>query len=285
MLTYKLSSIFFFIDKKQQNVCIFLSRIESLDMNKWKNKIAVVTGASSGIGSAIIKDLARHGLIVIGLARNSEKIEQISKEIENCDGKIIAHKCDVSDSKSLKAAFEWIESEFSKINIFINNAGILHKLSVLDTSDDATDKINSVINTNFTGAVHCAREAIRLMKKSDDYSIVININSIAGHSVYTGLHISNVYSPTKHALTAFSEILRQELIVSKCEKIRVSNLSPGVVKTEIMVRGQAFNSQDDYDDVPHINAEDVSSGVLYLLSTNYNVNVTQLTIKPVGERK
>lgn len=250
-------------------------------MEKWRGKVAVVTGASSGIGAAIIKDLAKHGLIVIGLARQCENIEEISKE---CDGKIIARKCDVSDQASLKAAFKWIEENFSVINIFINNAGLLHKVSVLDSSDDATDNINSVINTNFTGAVHCAREAIRLMRKSNDYSMIVNMNSIAGHSVYSNLHISNVYSPTKHALTAFSEIL-QELVASGSEKIRVSNLSPGVVRTQIMVRGQAYKSDEDYDSVPHIKSEDISGGVLYLLSTPYNVNVTQLTIKPVGETK
>jgi NADP+-dependent farnesol dehydrogenase len=240
-------------------------------MEKWLGKVAVVTGASSGIGAAIIKDLANHGLTVIGLARRSERVEEISKEF---GGKIIARKCDVSDQASLKAAFKWIEENYSEINIFINNAGLLHKLSVLDSSDDATDKINSVISTNFTGAVHCAREAIRLMRKSNDYSMIINMNSIAGHSVYSNLHISNVYSPTKHALTAFSEILRQELVASGSEKIRVSNLSPGVVRTEIMVRGEAFKSDEDYDSVAHIKSEDISSGVLYLLSTPYNVNVT-----------
>ncbi|KAG5671255.1 hypothetical protein PVAND_001463 [Polypedilum vanderplanki] len=254
-------------------------------MDKWRGKIAVVSGASSGIGAAIIKDLAKHGVTVIGLARRSEKVEEISAASSHLDGKIFAKKCDISDQKSLKETFEWIEEKFSFIHILINNAGVLHKLSVLDTSDDATDKINSVINTNFTAVVHCTREGIRLMRKSEDFSIVININSIAGHSVYSGLHISNVYSPTKHALTAFSEILRQELVVSGSEKIRVSNLSPGVVRTEIMVRGKAFKSDEDYNDVPHINSEDISNGVLYLLSTPYNVNVTQLTIKPVGERK
>jgi len=254
-------------------------------MEKWRNKIAVITGASSGIGLAILRDLALNGIIVIGLARNVETIETFKRELGDVKENIFSRTCDVSNIDSLKESFEWIEKEFSFIHILINNAGILHNLSILDSSDEATEKINSVINTNFTGAVHCARKAIHLMKKSNDYGMVININSIAGHSVYSGLNVSNVYSPTKFALTAFTEILRQELITNGNDMIRVSNLSPGVVKTEIMVRGNIYPSKDTYNSVPHIYAEDISQGVLYLLSTSWNVNVTQLTIKPLGEKK
>lgn len=247
-------------------------------MEKWRGKIAVVVGASSGIGAAILKDLAAHGIIVIGLARRSELIDEI-------EGKIYARKCDASNLESIKETFAWIEEKFGAIHILVNNAAILHKLSVFDVSEDAADKLNSVINTNFTGVVHTTREGVRLMRKSDDFGIIINVNSIAGHSVYAGLHISNLYSPTKYALTAFSEIVRQELIVSGSDKIRVSNLSPGVVKTNIMISGKAFESAADYDKVAHLQSEDISQGLIYLLETPYNVNVTQLTIKPVGETK
>lgn len=247
-------------------------------MEKWRGKIAVVVGASSGIGAAILKDLAAHGIIVIGLARRSELIDEI-------EGKIYARRCDASNLESIKKTFAWIEEKFGSIHILVNNAAILHKLSVFDESEDAADKLNSVINTNFTGVVHTTREGVRLMRKSDDFGIIINVNSIAGHSVYAGLHISNLYSPTKYALTAFSAIVRQELIVSGSDKIRVSNLSPGVVKTNIMISGKAFESAADYDKVAHLQSEDISQGLIYLLETPYNVNVTQLTIKPVGETK
>lgn len=247
-------------------------------MEKWKGKIAVVVGASSGIGAAILKDLSARGIIVIGLARKSEKIIEI-------DGKVYAKKCDASNLESIKETFAWIENKFNVIHILVNNAAILYKLSIFDESDEATAKLNSVIDTNLTGVVHCTREGVRLMKKSNENGMVVNINSIAGHSVYAGLHISNLYSPTKHAMTAFSEIIRQELIVSGNDKIRVSNLSPGVVKTNIMIAGKAFESEADYDNVAHLQSENISQCVIYLLETPFNVNVTQLTIKPVGEKK
>lgn len=91
-------------------------------MDKWKGKIAVVTGASVGIGEAIVKDLANKGITVIGLARRPEKIEEYAKELS--EGQIFSYKCDVSDLESIKSAFHWIEEKFGVINILINNAGI-----------------------------------------------------------------------------------------------------------------------------------------------------------------
>ena len=172
-----------------------------------------------------------------------------------------------------------------EIQCHSHSGAILHKMSVLDESDEATKRLNSVIDTNLTGVVHCTREGIRIMRKSNEHGIIINVGSIAGHSVYAGLHISNIYSPTKHGITAFSEVVRQELIVGGNHNIRVTNLSPGVVKTNIMIAGKAYESEADYENVPHLKAEDVSESVLFILETPWSVNVSQLTIKPVGERK
>jgi NADP+-dependent farnesol dehydrogenase len=254
-------------------------------MEKWVGKIAVVTGASAGIGEAIVKDLARNGIHVIGLARRSEKVEEISKNHENLPGKIYAHKCDVSDLKSVKETFKWIEEKFGSIHILINNAAIIQNKKILDEDDDVADKLNAVINTNFTGLVHCSREAIRLIKKSDDYGLVVNINSVLGHVIPFPAVRLNVYPPTKFAVTAISEVLRQELIVSKNEKIRIANLSPGSVKTDIATAGGLATSKDEFfDKMPYLQPEDVSQSVLFLLQTPFNVNITQLTIIPVGEK-
>lgn len=254
-------------------------------MEKWLGKTAVVTGASSGIGEAIVKDLARHGVIVVGLARRSEKVEEIAKNLGSVSGKIFARKCDVSDESSLKEAFKWIEDTFGSIHILVNNAAILTNGKILDQGDDVTKKLNSVVDTNFTGLVHCTREAFRLMLKSDDYGMIININSVLGHTIPFSLARLNLYPPTKYALTAVSEVLRQELIVQNNTKIRVSNLSPGSVKTEIVVVGGLAESMDQFfDEFPYLKPEDVAHSVRFLLETPTSVNVTQLTIKPVGEK-
>ena len=186
-------------------------------MEKWSGKIVVVTGASAGIGAAIVEDLAKIGLNVIGLARRPEIIEENARKLGVVRGQIHAHKCDVSDIESIKSAFKWIESEFGIVHILINNAGIIRNIKLL-SDDDVTDKINDIINTNFSGLVHVTREAFRLMKKSNDYGMVVNINSNAGHKVPFPMSTSvshNVYHGTKFAVTATSEVISTDLKVSK----------------------------------------------------------------------
>lgn len=256
-------------------------------MEKWFGKFAVVTGASCGIGEAIVRDFARNGINVIGLARRSEKVEEIAKNLKNEPGKVHARKCDISDPKSVEEAFKWIEDEFGIIHILVNNAAVCINSPLLDESHDVTNTINAVINTNFTGLVHCTRAAVKLMKKSDGYGMVININSHMGHSIPFSETVArmNVYAPTKFALTALSEVFRQELILQNNAKIRVSNLSPGNVKTEVLVAGGFVKDADEvYNHYVHLSAENVAQTVLFLLQTPHNVNITQLTIKPVGEQ-
>ena len=254
-------------------------------MEKWVGKIAVVTGASAGIGEAIAKDLARNGINVVGLARRSEKIEEFAASLSDAPGQVYAKKCDVSDSKSIDEAFEWIEEKFGFIHILINNAAILYNGKILDEGRNATEKLNAVIDTNLTGLIHCTRTAYRLIQKSDDYGMIVNMNSVLGHIVpFSNDPRLNVYVPTKFALTAVSEILRQELIAQNNEKVRVTNLSPGSVKTDIVVVGGLTESRDEFfDHYPYLTPENISQWILLLLETPYNVNITQLTIKPVGE--
>jgi NADP-dependent 3-hydroxy acid dehydrogenase YdfG len=193
-------------------------------MEKWRNKFAVVTGASAGIGEEIVKDFARNGLNVIGLARRAEKIESYAKSFTGDGfGKIYSRKCDVSDVQSVKETFKWIEETFGVVHILVNNAGVIRKIKIL-SDEDVSEQIEEVINTNFTGLVHCTHEAYRLIKKSNDYGMIININSNAGHRIFfpaPGVS-HNVYHGTKFAVTATSEVLRQELIMQENDKVRVT---------------------------------------------------------------
>lgn len=93
-------------------------------MKKWFNKNAVVTGSSSGIGLAILKELMKEGVNVIGLARRVEKFDSIIEDTKNCAGKLFVHQCDVSKPESVKSAFEWIEESVGAVDVLINCAGI-----------------------------------------------------------------------------------------------------------------------------------------------------------------
>lgn len=193
-------------------------------MEKWKGKIAVVTGASAGIGSAFVKDLAKNGVHVIGLARRHERIQDIAKELGETPGKIYAYKCDVSDLQSVKATFKLIEEKFGAIHILVNNSGCIRNIKIL-SDDDVSEEIEEVIKTNFNGLVHVTREAYKLMKKSNDYGYICNINSNLGHRVPVPMDKNlshNVYQGSKFAVTATSEVIRQELICQENDKIRVT---------------------------------------------------------------
>lgn len=254
-------------------------------MDKWVGKLAVVTGASSGIGRSIVESFAKSGINVVGLARRSDKIEEFAEELGATSGKIYARQCDISDSNSVIEAFTWIEESFGVINIMVNNAGVAFSVKILDESEDVTEKLNKTIATNFTGLVNCTRRAVSLIKKTEDYGMIIIINDICGHFLpFLEEESMNVYAPTKYALTAFSEVLRQELIVLKNHKIRVSTVNPGTVNTGAPEPGDFFAEDDFFDQAPHLDPVDISNGVLYLLETPYNVNITQLTIRPVGEK-
>ncbi len=193
-------------------------------MEKWRGKIAVVTGGSAGIGSAFVRDLAKNGIHVIGLARRHERIQEIAKELGETPGKIYAYKCDVSDLQSIKDTFKLIEETFGAIHILVNNSGCARNIKIL-SDDDVSEQIEEVIRTNFNGLVHVTREAYRLMKKSNDYGYICNINSNLGHRVpfpFNRNMSHNVYHGSKYAVTATSEVLRQELICQDNDKIRVT---------------------------------------------------------------
>lgn len=255
-------------------------------MNKWKGKTATVTGGSSGIGKAVSLELLNHGMTVINLDRNVDEatvkeFEKIAKQ--KGDGEYFARKCEITDMKAVKETFQWIEENFSSLNVHVNCAGVAHNVSLLSEQEDATEKINNTIDVNFTAAVNVTREAFRLIKKSEDYGMIINVASLFGHIIPFPI-VGNVYAATKFAMKAFSEIIRQELVTTGCDKIRVSNISPGTIKTNVRVTGGWENMEEFYKQRPFLEPKEIGDAVIYLLSTPFNVNVTELTIRPVGEK-
>lgn len=209
-----------FIESIESDVNFFVTLIM---VHKWVGKTAVVTGASAGIGAAIFKDFAKAGINVIGLARRKEKVEVLIKEMGPwTKGKPYAFKCDVSDPKAVTETFKQIEATVGVVHILVNNAGIVRNTCLLGDDEDAFSKVNEILDTNVRGLIQCTREAFRLMKKSDDYGLIININSIVGHSIPYSPYPLGAYPASKYAVTAINETLRQELVKADNKKIRVS---------------------------------------------------------------
>lgn len=183
-------------------------------MEQLKSKIAVVTGASSGIGACIVKDLLNAQAIVIALARRIERVLELKQQLPSSDQKQRLHpiKCDVTNEQEVQNVFNEIMNKYGYIYILVNNAGCLHLGQLCQMP---TAQIQQMLQTNIVGVVNCTRYAFASMLKAggDKSGHVILINSILGHHVpVIPGHVPslNIYPATKYALTAINEIYRQE---------------------------------------------------------------------------
>lgn len=193
--------------------------------------MAVVTGASAGIGAAIVEDLAKAGMIVVGLARRAERITELSDKLKRENptlvGQLHSFKCDLTSEADIRAVFDWVDTKFGRVDVLINNAGVFKEGKLLDPENSAL--IRETIDTNILGVAFCTRQAFQLMQKRgiDDGHVMI-INSVAGHCVPYGLIKNgslNIYPSTKYAVTAMTEILRQEFQLFKTKtKITVTKI-------------------------------------------------------------
>lgn len=180
-------------------------------MDRWKGKVAVITGASSGIGAQIVIDLLNAGMIVVGLARRVERVLVLQSEVaEGSTGVLHALKCDVTSEEDVKKTFKWIIDELGGVDVLVNNAGIARNFNLIDSNN--TSMIKDIIDTNVMGVVLCTREAFQSMKSRSFDGHIFNINSIAGHYVpnFPLIGSYNMYAPSKYAVTAMTEVLRQE---------------------------------------------------------------------------
>jgi len=242
--------------------------------------VAVVTGASAGIGAAIAEHLVNAGLTVVGLARRKEKVEELAKKLGNKSGKLYAVKADISNEQDVIQAFKWIKENLGPVHILVNNAGIGRATTLVD--GDAK-KWKEVIDTNVIGLCVATREAVKDMRANNVDGHIIHMNSAAG---VVNIPNMNVYPATKYAVTALTETLRQELNSIK-SKIKITSVSPGAVKTDI---AQASGYHDTLPstleyikDISWLQAEDVADAVVYVLSTPPHVQIHELLVKPVGE--
>ncbi|KAL1517896.1 hypothetical protein ABEB36_001600 [Hypothenemus hampei] len=247
-----------------------------LSMERWVGTVAIVTGASAGIGAATAEALVVAGLKVVGLARRKERIEELSKKLSNQKGKLYALKCDLSKEQDILKAYQWIEENVGHPQILINNAGVILKSSITDGDTAGWKKLYDV---NVFGLLITSREIIRILKKNNLPGHIVNINSIVGQSLmhFPGL---NVYPSSKWAVTSITNYTSKELLSQQINNIKVTSLSPGGVATEIF---PAANLEDLPTDVPRLKSEEVADAVVYVLSTAQEVQINELTIQPLFE--
>ncbi|KAF2884867.1 hypothetical protein ILUMI_21306, partial [Ignelater luminosus] len=240
----------------------------SLSMNRWKGRVAIVTGASAGIGAAIATKLVESGVIVVGLARGKEKLDEFAKTLENKNGKFYSFKADVSKEQDILDAFRWVKESLGPVHILINNAGLRRKTNLIDGNANMWKEI---MDTNVLGLCIATREAIKDMRANKVDGHIVHMNSVGGHKIINIPYLS-VYPASKHAVTALTETLRQELN-SINNKIKITSISPGLVQTEYRHAAGALEEHKDnlFENLPCLKAIDVAEAVMYVLSTSPHV--------------
>ncbi|KAJ8952451.1 hypothetical protein NQ314_007524, partial [Rhamnusium bicolor] len=247
-----------------------------VSMTRWVDKVAVVTGASAGIGREITKELVKQGLKVVGVARRVELIEALAIEIKRYKGKLYPLKCDVMKEEDVENIFQWIKENLGPVHIMINNAGVFTNTNLIEGD---VKLWKQVLDTNVLGLCIGTREAVKNMRANNIDGHIIHINSIGGH-VVPYFYASNVYPASKHGVTALTETLRRELTAKKLN-IKITSISPGIVRTDIM-----SNCNEELIELfassPALQSEDVVDAVIYALSTGPNVQVILNRFKNVS---
>uniref|UniRef100_A0A671SMT2 Dehydrogenase/reductase SDR family member 11 n=1 Tax=Sinocyclocheilus anshuiensis TaxID=1608454 RepID=A0A671SMT2_9TELE len=253
-------------------------------MDRWKGRVALVTGASVGIGAAIAKSLVQHGMKVVGCARNVEQIEKLAAECvrSGFSGTLIPYKCDLSVEDDMLSMFSWIKVQHQGVDVCINNAGLALPEPLLSGK---TSGWRTMMDVNVIALSVCTREAYQSMKERNiDDGHIININSMSGHRVVNNADI-HFYTASKYAVTALTEGLRQELREAKTH-IRATCISPGLVETEFAYRLLSKNQEKaaaTYKSIKCLQAADIANAVVYVLSAPPHVQIGDIEITPVEQ--
>lgn len=242
---------------------------------KLKNKTIIITGASSGIGKATAKKLAAEGANLVLAARRIEKLDELVKDFNKYGGQYLALKVDVSKKEEVDILINKAIEIFLRIDILINNAGIM-PLSFFDKVK--VDEWDKMIDVNIKGLLYGIAGVIPHFIENKRGHI-INISSVAGRRVFPG---GGVYSATKFAVNAITEGLRQEL--SAKHNIKVTSIEPGATKTEL---GNSITDEDivkawesRMGNVTFLESEDIAESIFYVCTQEKRVNVTEVLVHP-----
>ena len=244
-----------------------------------RNKVVIVTGASSGIGYATALELSKAGAKVAAGARRVEKLESLKNEVQENGSEILIKNLDVTKKEECDSFINLVTKTWNHIDILINNAGIM-PLSFFKNLK--VSEWEQMIDVNLKGVLYCTAAVIPFMitKKSGH---IVNISSVAGRIVFPA---GSVYCATKHAVTAFSEGLRQEL--SQRYNIKVTCIEPGVVSTELpnTITDKSLESfVESVKEMESLNAEDIANAIIYSLDSPQYLNINEILLRPLSQEK
>lgn len=242
-------------------------------MSNIQEKVVLITGASSGIGEACARLLAEKGARVVLGARREERLQQLVGTITSAGGSAIARRLDVTDAADVQAFVDAALSEYGRVDVLINNAGVM-PLSMIEALK--LDEWNRMIDVNIRGVLHGIAAALPVMQGQRSGQI-INVASIGAYSVSP---TAAVYCATKYAVRAISDGLRQEV----GGDIRVTLVSPGVVESELaesISDEGARAAMREYRKVA-ISPDAIARAVAYAIEQPADVDVSELVIRPTA---
>ncbi|MCC7534173.1 MAG: SDR family NAD(P)-dependent oxidoreductase [Bacteroidia bacterium] len=241
-------------------------------------KIAIVTGASSGIGAATANVLAQLGYDLILIARRKNKLEQLAISIQQqFANRILTLSLDVRNREEVMQTFENLPNDWQNIHVLINNAGLASGLSTIDKGD--LNDWDVMIDTNIKGLLYMSKAVIPFLMQNP-FSHIVNIGSIAGKEVYMN---GNVYCATKHAVDALSKSMRLEL---SSYPVKVTAIHPGAVETEFSIvrfHGDKEKAATVYKGFDNLVADDIADAIQYVISRPNHVTINDMVIMPTAQ--
>lgn len=244
-----------------------------------KGKVAIVTGASSGIGEATAVALAAAGAQVVLAARRIEPLNLVAERILASGGQAIPVVTDVADEEQVRNMVLKAHAKWGHVDILVNNAGVM-LIGLIDGAD--TEDWRRMVSINVLGLMYVTHAVLPLMK-SQNGGHIVNISSVAGRTARAGF---GVYNATKWGVCAFSEALRQEVCK---ENIRVTVIEPGAVATELgehitdIAAKKRFKSWAE--SFTQLESQDIAAAILYAVTQRPNVNVNEILLRPIAQER
>lgn len=242
------------------------------------NKIAIVTGATAGIGEATAFLLAQNNFNLVLTGRRKDRLDLLRKKITSeTDAKILTLSFDIRNPDETKEAIEKLPKEWQNIDVLINNAGLA--LGYNTVQDGDIDDWERMIDTNIKGLLYITRFVSPLMVKRNSGHI-INISSIAGKETYP---YGNVYCATKHAVQSLTKGMRIDMLK---HGVKVSSIAPGAVDTEfslVRFKGDQNKAKQVYKGFTPLCAQDIAETILFILTRPKHVNIDDILIMPTQQ--
>lgn len=241
-------------------------------------KIALITGATSGIGKACAEKFAKRGYNLILTGRRNERLKKIKLELESKNNCQVLTLCfDIREKEEVTRAIEGLDNNWINIDLLVNNAGLA--LDLKPIQEGIFNDWDTMIDTNIKGLLYISKLVSEIMVKTGSGHI-INIGSIAGKEAYPN---GNVYSATKHAIEGLTKAMRLDLFR---HGIKVSQIAPGAVETEfsdVRFKGDKERAKKVYDGYQPLTGEDIAESVYFVATQPVHVNINDLLIMPMAQ--